>query len=113
MRKLHPIVKKQKTCLGRPIAENDPYDRVLLYCPVCGKRTQTTYENPKDTKPTIQGRFSGIDFDRIEIEVIWVDADGEEWSNTSVGKSKAEAFANFFIENPDVCFNMIEDYNFF
>lgn len=72
-----------------------------------GKRNQTTYESP------VRGRFSGINFNLVELEVVWVDDNGEEWSNTSVGKSKAEALANFFIENPDVCFNMIEDYNFF
>lgn len=72
-----------------------------------GKRNQTTYESP------VRGRFSGINFNLVELEVVWVDDNGEEWSNTSAGESKAEAFANFFIENPDVCFNMIEDYNFY
>lgn len=46
MEKLYPIVKKQKTCLGQPIAANDPYDRVLLYCPVCGKRLSAKKLHP-------------------------------------------------------------------
>lgn len=48
----------------------------------------------------------------IHLEVVFVDQYGEENSAESEGNTKAEAWANFFMGNPDVCFNMIEDYSF-
>ena len=48
----------------------------------------------------------------IHLEVVFVDQYGEENSAESEGNTKAEAWANLFMENPDVCFNMIEDYSF-
>ena len=47
----------------------------------------------------------------IYLEVLFEDQYGEEQSAESEGKTKAEAWAHFFMDNPDVCFNMILDYS--
>ena len=52
-----------------------------------------------------------IDFD-LELEVLWEDIDGEEYTCCVSGSTKAECWAKFFIEQSDVCFSMITDYSF-
>ena len=51
------------------------------------------------------------DFD-LELEVIYVMKGGEENCEIVTGNTKAECWSKFFIQNPDVCFNMIIDYSF-
>lgn len=53
----------------------------------------------------------GQDFS-ICLEVVWEDEEGSEMVAEASGNTKAEAWANFFMENSDVCFDMILDYSF-
>ena len=46
------------------------------------------------------------------LEVVYIDFDGEEQIENEYGKTKEEVWAKLFLNNPDVCFNMIADYNF-
>lgn len=51
------------------------------------------------------------DFD-LELEVVYCNAFGEESFDYVSGKTKAECWAKFFMDNPDVCFDMVTDYSF-
>ena len=46
------------------------------------------------------------------LEVYYIDVDGEEHIETEYGNTKSEAWAKFFLNNPDASFNMIVDYSF-
>ena len=46
------------------------------------------------------------------LEVVYIDLDGEEQVEVEYGNTKSEVWAKFFLNNPDVSFNMIADYNF-
>ena len=48
----------------------------------------------------------------VELEVVWTDADGCECTDCVSGNTKAEAWVNFFIYNPEVSFSMVDDYTF-
>lgn len=48
----------------------------------------------------------------LEMEVVWVDDRGEETACNVCGSTKAECWAKFFMENPEVSFSMIYDYSF-
>ena len=48
----------------------------------------------------------------LELEVVYVDVDGTEAFDYTQGSTKAECWARFFMNNPDVCFAMITDFNF-
>lgn len=48
----------------------------------------------------------------LELEIVFTDIDGEETFDYVSGKTKAECWAKFFIDNPDVCFAMVTDYSF-
>lgn len=47
----------------------------------------------------------------LEIEVIYIDGEGEESTVCASGKTKDECWKNLFIENPDLCFNDIVDFS--
>lgn len=49
---------------------------------------------------------------KTEIEVVWYDADGNEDVGYGTGNTKAEAWLDFFINYPEVSFNMVVDYSF-
>ena len=59
-----------------------------------------------------KGKSYEIDSNELEIEVVWVDADGEENSGFGYGKTKAEAWFDFLCNNPEVSMSMDEDYSF-
>lgn len=59
-----------------------------------------------------KGKSYEIDSNELEIEVVWVDADGEENSGFGYGKTKAEAWFDFLCNNPEVSMSMVEDYSF-
>ena len=46
------------------------------------------------------------------LEVVYEDFNGEEQIEVEYGDTKAELWAKIFLNNPDLCFNMITDYNF-
>lgn len=48
----------------------------------------------------------------IEMEVIIVTLDGEEEIIFTNGETKDECWKNLFLDNPDLCFNQITDWNF-
>ena len=48
----------------------------------------------------------------IEVEAVWIDELGEEHSGLGSGQTKAEAWFDFFVSNPEVSMSMIEDYSF-
>jgi hypothetical protein len=48
---------------------------------------------------------------RIELEVIIMDYECQEQIIYSDGDTKADCWMNFFLDNPDVCFNQVTDYN--
>jgi len=52
-----------------------------------------------------------VDDVELELEVVWNDFDGREDVCTCYGKTKAECWFNFFMENPEVCFDMVSDYS--
>jgi hypothetical protein len=61
-----------------------------------------------------QTKFNDVcksEFD-LELEVVFTDPYGEEAFDYIQGSTKAECWARFFMNNPDVCFAMITDYNF-
>lgn len=43
--KLYPIIKRAKTCLGRPIPEGT--GSLLAYCPICNRRLSIKKIHPK------------------------------------------------------------------
>ena len=47
----------------------------------------------------------------IELEVIITDFDNEEIALYAQGSSKTECWMNFFMDNPNVCFNNVVDYS--
>ena len=49
---------------------------------------------------------------KVEVEVIYNDADGNENVGYGTGDTKAEAWLDFFLAYDDVSFNMITDYSF-
>ena len=60
------------------------------------------------------GRKSRPDYDAdfdICLEVVVYDEDGNEQIEVEYGKTKAEAWAKFFFNNPDISFSMIYDYD--
>ena len=61
-----------------------------------------------------QMSFNGSDMNdfSLELEVVFTDAFGEEAYDYCKGNTKAECWANFFMNNPDVCFAMVTDFNF-
>ena len=48
----------------------------------------------------------------VHLEVVWIDIDGTECACEVSGKTKAEAWCNFFMQNPEVSFSMLYDWNF-
>lgn len=46
------------------------------------------------------------------LEVVYEDFNGKEQIECEYGNTKSEVWAKFFLNNPDVCFNMITDYSF-
>ena len=48
----------------------------------------------------------------LELEVVYIDEDGEEGIALVSGSTKAECWAKFFMENTSVCYDMIYDYTF-
>lgn len=48
----------------------------------------------------------------LELEVVYIDEEGEEGIALVSGNTKAECWAKFFMENPSVCYDMIYDYTF-
>ena len=48
----------------------------------------------------------------LELEVVWEDIDGEEYSDTITGNTKAECWAKFFMQNKNVSFSMLTDWAF-
>ena len=48
----------------------------------------------------------------VQLEVVWEDLEGNEMVDNVTGSTKAEAWAMFFLSNPEVSFNMIYDYCF-
>lgn len=61
-------------------------------------RDSKLYELAKDDK-------------EIELEVVTRDIDNNEDVTYAKGSTKAECWMNMFLENPDMCFNDIIDYN--
>lgn len=67
----------------------------------------------EDYRAGEKGRPSDYDVDLdLCLEVVYEDFEGEECIETEYGNTKSELWAKFFLNNPDVCFNMITDYNF-
>lgn len=54
--------------------------------------------------------INDLDLD-IELEVIWSDINGEEQADVCYGKTKAECWFNFFMDNPNACMDMVTDYS--
>lgn len=52
-----------------------------------------------------------IDFE-LCLEVVYTDWNGDEQIDCEYGNTKAELWAKFFLNNPDVSYNMISDYSF-
>lgn len=67
---------------------------------------QYTMFNDDKLKNRIKGDLE------IELEVIYSDIMGEEDVGYGRGDTKAEAWLDFFMENPHVSFDMIADYSF-
>ena len=55
--------------------------------------------------------YAARDFD-INLEVVWIDEEGNECVDDASGNTKTEAWTNFFLANTNVCFDMIVDYSF-
>lgn len=49
----------------------------------------------------------------VEIEVVTTTFEGREEVLYAEGDTKAECWMNLFLENPDLCFNQVSDYNWF
>lgn len=47
----------------------------------------------------------------LELEVVWMNDKGKEKVDLYYGKTKAECWFNFFMNNPDACMDMVVDYN--
>ena len=81
------------------ISESDMYDRDLF--DMTDRYTdKRLYKIAKEDK-------------RVEIEAIITNLDGKEEVLYEEGDTKAECWMNLFLENPDLCFNQITDYNWF
>ena len=65
----------------------------------------------KGNKNNYSGIEQFVDFD-LHLEVIWINEYGKEECYNTDGSTKAEAWLNFFMDNPSVCFDMILDYSF-
>lgn len=66
----------------------------------------------KYQQTTMMDRCLMEDMD-IHLELLWVDESCNEHCAESSGKTKAEAWANFFMDNPEVSFSMLCDWSFF
>lgn len=72
----------------------------------------TPYTGKSKAKQTPTASDVAKNYD-LYIDVLVMDEfTGEEEMLSSTGNTKAECWANFFLENPDVCFNDVIDYTF-
>ena len=65
------------------------------------------YKTPAESEP--------LDYDTdldLCLEVVYLDLYGEEQVEVEYGNTKAELWAKFFLNNPEVSFSMITEYNF-
>ena len=72
--------------------------------------TTKTKEKPKNYN--VSAANIAKDYD-LYLDILIIDDDtGEEITLSASGNTKAECWANLFLENPDICFNQITDYSF-
>lgn len=72
------------------------------------------YQRPKGYDPHVYpGKANRIDLDlELELEVVVIRDDGNEDVYYATGKTKAECWADLFLSNTDICYDMITDYTF-
>lgn len=72
----------------------------------------TTKTKEKPNKYNVSAANIAKDYD-LYLDILIIDDDtGDEITLSASGNTKAECWANLFLENPDICFNQITDYSF-
>lgn len=82
------------------------------YEPVCDYSERETFLSNYGQLDLFKGKSYKIDSNELELEVVWIDVDGEESSGFGYGATKAEAWFNFLCSYPEVSISMVEDYSF-
>lgn len=100
----------RKAYVYTPTSYDSKWGQTSFYDYVGTKSTKKNKAKKSKNKNEYMGIEQLIDFE-VHLEVIWIDEEGEEQCYNTDGASKAEAWLNFFIENPNVCFDMILDYS--
>lgn len=80
------------------------------YSTLCKGKTPT---KSKYQQQTLFGNSRQNTFDLelgLEMEIVWEDIDEEERVSIVSGNTKAECWARFFMNNPDVSFSMVVDW---
>lgn len=80
------------------------------YSTLCKGKTPT---KSKYQQQTLFGNSRQNTFDLelgLEMEIVWEDIDEGEQVSIVNGSTKAECWARFFMDNPDVSFNMVVDW---
>ena len=65
----------------------------------------------KTTKTSLDDKYDDEDDMIVYLYVMYIDSKGREKDAYSEGMTEAEAWVNFFFDNPDVCYNQVLDYD--